>query len=220
MPVASPTYAAGQIVTQDSLLTFLSQGSLDVLAQGDGPANAFDVPTLQQSIQYAEAKVFGVLGQLRARSGSGPVTTFVAFPLTVAGVPLLQATSSIALYVLQAATHRYTVRKLNEARSLQSVAALAGSDDPAESSRGFSMVAGVFDKAATAELTKIVRWCNGYTQDATYVDLDLSPGARIGAPYQEVTAPVVAGAGRSPYGCQVGGRLWDWRDGLGWGWWG
>ena len=217
---AAPTYASGSIVTQASLLTFLSQSSLGELAKGNGPSGTIDVPTLQQAIQYAEAKVFGVLGQLRARSGSGPVTTFIKFPLTVGGVPLLQATNSIALYILQAAAHRYTVRKLNEARSFQSVSDLTNSDDPAEASRGFAAVASVMDKAATAELKRIIRWATGYSEDATYVDLDLSPGAIVGAPYQGIQAPAFAGPTREPSGRRIE-RDWEFREGvgLGWGWW-
>ncbi len=218
----APTTAVGRIITQQSLLTFLTRSSLSALAKGDGPSGTIDVPLLQQAINTAEGRTYGGLLQLRARLGSNPVTPFFAFPLTVGGVPLIQATTSVAFQVLQQVAFRFAVRALNAPRSLQSVAALASSEDPADVSRGMSMVAAAFDKAATAELRKIVRWAQGYVDDATYVDLDLSPGARIGSPYQEVTVHLPA-AGRhlvgSGLGASCGGRLWDWRDDFGWGWW-
>jgi hypothetical protein len=217
---SSPTFAAGQIITQDDLATFLGAKSLGIMSQQDGAATTIDVPTVQQAIYAAEGRILAALGQLRARSGSSAVTTFFKVPLTVNGVPVIQATNSVALPVLQAVAVRYAARWLNSRRSIASAADYASGADPADTSRGLAMVASTWDKAATAEMKRIVRWATGYTEDATYVDLDLSPGAIIGAPYQGIQAPRFAGATVEPSGHRVG-LEWGYREGvgLGWGWW-
>lgn len=194
--VNPPGDASGLIIDQTSLSNWMGGLNLAILSQQDIAATTIDSTVTQLAINGAEARCYGILGQLQCCNLAvtpPAIATFFKIPLTVGGVPIKSSASITALPIMQTAAHQYAGFLLNKWRQLLSM-----TDDDSGGPVIYRTAKG-WEKDADANMRMIIRWAQGFT-DGCYVDLDLNLGANLGAPYRSVKAPMFAGPCVGPDG--------------------
>jgi hypothetical protein len=187
LPITGATFtftiagATGLIITQASLLSFLGPTDLAILSQQNPSATTPNSSLIQSAINAAEARIFGRLLIPQATPG----ITFIKYPFTVGGIALLSATGSLSLAALQLIGHEYATFILNRWRAVLSVPEDA-------STQGIAKMCAGFDTDGDKRIKEIIRWIWGYSEEATFLDLDLNAGATIGAPCTTMRTPTVA----------------------------
>lgn len=161
--------AAGDWLTQQDIIDFLSPTDAEILSQQDPDSLTVSVPNMQRAIDKAEAHAKSILGN-----------TF-AVPLAVGGVALISATASLAYPQLVAAGCQYVGFWLNKWRAIDGLGA-----NGKLSQAAIDNLAAAWEADADNTLRMMVRWANGYS-DGLSVDLDMLS-----------TAPRLAEAGGIP----------------------
>lgn len=197
---AQGAFVTGQIVTSATITSFLASENLIILSQQDPSQTNTGTPNyanVQTAINEAESHV---IGKLR---------NYFQYPLNVAGVPLISATSSLSYQQLQGPTCRLAAHWLNEWRLVQS--AITETPHPV----GINSIAKGWKLKAESDVAQMIRWADGYT-DGMSTDLALQPWAPVNftSQGQAIQAPVIAQAPRNRggwgygYGCGYGGGWW------------
>lgn len=146
--------ASGEVIDESDLIAFLGTNSLAIMSQQGTDDDTVSVPNVQGAIDKAEARAKSILGN------------WFMIPLVVGGVAV-KMSSGIAKSLLTVACCQYAAFWLNKWRSVQSIDG-GGQMSQAE----IDQLANAWESEADADLTKMGRWAQGYS-DGLSVDLDL-----------------------------------------------
>lgn len=183
--------ATGLIISTTTLTQFLGAINLAIESQQDNNATTPNDTNVQNAINVAEARCIGKLAVVRCKSG-----TFFKIPFAINGVPLLSVSGSISLPILQQICHQYAAFTLEKWHMLTTV-----SEDVSQGV--ISSIAMAFEKDADDKIDEIIRWTEGYTDGAQYIDLDLNAGAVPGQDFRQVSAPKFGRQWRNPDGTPI-----------------